>query len=234
MGEQPAINIVTGPDKADWTKVDAYLPNSNITSLSAAFNAHIVSNNAVYYTHMDADHVPPGAGRARHIIQRNRIVMFLDEVHQTTTTNVSFSIVCNGARLDQNTIPTGLYGGGVSNEIVGPLAGYEQYQTANWDQFDAEPITADTLKYARRLMNIMPTSFGDPDIAPAADGSIALEWVPVNATHSLNKLFLDIGPGEEWRASWKLRDGTFDRIVGSGFPATTKGTLKSLFDKLSG
>src|SRR5712664_2772839 len=99
MGEQPAMTIITGPEKADWTKVDAYKPNTNVTSLSAAFDAHIVSGNAVYYTQIDADHIAPGAGRSRsmRIFQRNRIVLLLDEVNPTTTTG-TFSIVCNGAR----------------------------------------------------------------------------------------------------------------------------------------
>lgn len=117
--------------------------------------------------------------------------------------------------------------------IQDPLLGYEQYQKANWDQFDAEPITAETLAYARRLMRIMPTSLGAPDVAPAADGSITLEWVPEDMTHKLDKLFLDIGPGEEWRAYWKMRSGKFDRLVGHGLAADTKLILKNLFDTLS-
>jgi hypothetical protein len=115
-----------------------------------------------------------------------------------------------------------------------PLPGYEKYQTPNWDQFDAEPITAETLAYARRLLRVMPTSLGSPDVASAADGSIALEWVPASTTHKLNKLFIDIGPGTEWRAYWKMRDGKFDRLTGVGFPATTKATFENLFAKLSG
>jgi hypothetical protein len=115
-----------------------------------------------------------------------------------------------------------------------PLSGYEQYQVPNWDQFDAEPITAETLAFARHLLRIMPISLGPPDVAPAADGSIALEWVPSNTTHKLNKLFLDIGPGTDWRAYWKMRDGKFDRLTGAGFHESTKATLDNLFAKLSG
>lgn len=118
-------------------------------------------------------------------------------------------------------------------KLQDPLLGYEQYQKANWDQFEAEPITAETLAYARRLMRIMPTSLGAPDVAPAADGSITLEWVPEDMTHKLDKLFLDIGPDEEWRAYWKMRNGKFDRIGGHGLDDGTKLILKNLFDKLS-
>src|ERR1700693_3253923 len=78
--------------------------------------------------------------------------------------------------------------------------GYEQYNQDNWDGYDAEPITPKTLSYARRLLRVMPDTFGPPDIAPSGDGSIGLEWVPDNGP--LQKLFLDIGPGEDWRAYW--------------------------------
>jgi hypothetical protein len=114
-----------------------------------------------------------------------------------------------------------------------PLKGYEQYQTANWDGHDAEPITAETLAYARKLMRVMPKSLGAPDAAPAGDGSIALEWVPESSTHKLDRLFLDIGPGEVWRAYWTLKTGEFDRVPHTGFSPETKVILKNLFDKLS-
>src|SRR5258707_216062 len=86
------------------------------------------------------------------------------------------------------------------------LSGYEQYEVANWDGRDALPITSETLAYARKLMRVMPKTLGEPDVAPAADGSIALEWIPDDPTRKLNKLFLDIGPAEEWCAYWTLRD----------------------------
>jgi hypothetical protein len=52
----------------------------------------------------------------------------------------------------------------------------------------------------------MPETFGPPAIAHHGDGSIT--WVP-DDHHQLHKLFLDIGPGEKWRAYWKLRSGEF-------------------------
>jgi hypothetical protein len=113
------------------------------------------------------------------------------------------------------------------------LEGYEQYQIEDWDGHGAEAITGATLAYARRLMHIMPTKLGHPDAAPAADGSIALEWVPEDTTHKLDKLFLDIGPGEEWRAYWQLRAGEFGRLPHAGFSDETKTVLKSLFNDLS-
>ena len=60
-----------------------------------------------------------------------------------------------------------------------------------------------------------------------------LEWVPEGTTHKLNKLYLDIGPGEEWRAYWTLRTGQFGRLPQTGFSDQTKTILKNLFDDLS-
>jgi hypothetical protein len=112
-----------------------------------------------------------------------------------------------------------------------PLKGYEQYNQPNWDGFNAEPITAETLQYARWLLKIIPETFGAPDIAPSADGSIGLEWVL--ETGPLHKLFLDIGPGEEWRAYWRRRNGDFGRLPGPRFAPITKRTLQKLFNDLS-
>jgi len=112
-----------------------------------------------------------------------------------------------------------------------PLDGYEQYATPNWDGEDAERITPQTLQYARRLLEVMPGTFGPPDIAPSADGSIGLEWVPDSGP--LRKLFLDIGPGEEWRAYWNRRNGEFGRHPEKGFTPATQRVLQELFDYLS-
>jgi hypothetical protein len=112
------------------------------------------------------------------------------------------------------------------------LEGYEQFNQRNWDGYDAEPITAETQRYARRLLRVMPDSFGRPDIAPSGDGFIGLEWVPDDGP--LDRLFLDIGPGEEWSAYWKLRSGAFGRLHGAGFDSQTKQHLQNLFADLSG
>ena len=112
------------------------------------------------------------------------------------------------------------------------LASFEQYATANWDADGAEPITSATLAYARHILRLLPTTFGEPDVAPAADGSIALEWVP-EGHPKLDRLFLDIGPGEVWRAYWMLCDGTYGRLPGQGYSADIRPTLRKLFDDIN-
>jgi len=58
---------------------------------------------------------------------------------------------------------------------VASLAGYEAFAAPNWDGYGADPIRADTLAAARHLIRNLPATFGDPDIAPGADGTIGLE-----------------------------------------------------------
>jgi hypothetical protein len=113
------------------------------------------------------------------------------------------------------------------------LVGFEQYSAPNWDGFDATAITPQTLSYARKLMRILPSQLGEPDAAPAADGSIALQWIPDDRKHPLEKLFLDIGPGEEWRAYWTMKDGSKGRQPGTLVNDNTKIILEQLFRKLS-
>jgi hypothetical protein len=113
-----------------------------------------------------------------------------------------------------------------------PLDGYEQYNHRNWDGYDAKPITLETLRYSRRLLEAMPDTFGRPDIAPSGDGSIGLEWVSNDGP--LDKLFLDIGPGEEWRAYWNRRNAEFGRLSGAGFDPDTRQIFHSLFADLRG
>jgi len=112
-----------------------------------------------------------------------------------------------------------------------PLNGYEEYGCRNWDGYNAEPITEETLRYARRLLSAMPSTFGPPDIAPCGDGSIGLEWVL--EAGPLQKLFLDIGPSEEWWAYWKRRTGEIGRLSGKSFTRSTPDILRRLFDDLS-
>jgi hypothetical protein len=233
--------------KSDWTKPEAYLPQTNMTTLSADMNAAIrVAGGTMSFDARislaggDVVSYPPGAGRSR-LLQglsvlkdAERVMIVLDEANITATAN-TFSAIYNGPRLTIDNTVTSIW---LPDDLVldfatpDPLAGYEKHHVANWDQFDADPITPETLAYARRLMRVMPTSLGAPDIAPAADGSIALEWVPEDSSSKLHRLFLDIGPGLEWRAYWRMRNGTFDRIAGQGFDGA-KATLKNLFDKLS-
>lgn len=116
--------------------------------------------------------------------------------------------------------------------IEASLASYAELNQSDWDGYGAEPIATSTLAYARKLLAVMPSNFGLPDIAPGGDGSVGLEWHP--AVGKVRKLFLDIGPGEHWSAYWKTRSSDESgRASGRGFGSYTKRALESLFQRLS-
>jgi len=83
--------------------------------------------------------------------------------------------------------------------------GYESFETPNWDGYNAQSITKETVQAARRLLGLIPGDFPEPDIAPGSDGGIGFEWVFENS--SIRKLFIDIGPGATWSAYWRLASG---------------------------
>jgi hypothetical protein len=230
------IVFADNTEAPDWSKVETYLPQGSYacTAEIANYNRYAFAHAAIKIAKAD-------------VVKRHRIVfdaciqiepaknfiILIEEARKTTEAGL-LSLVYDKLHSDIKaanllTVPHH----GVILETPNLLERYEQYQTANWDGHGAEPITAQTLAYARRLMQVMPTKLGPPDVAPAADGTIALEWVPDDTTHKLDKLFLDIGPREEWRAYWTLRTGEFGRLPQTGFSDETKTILKNLFNDLS-
>ena len=49
----------------------------------------------------------------------------------------------------------------------------------DWDSYDAEPVSAGTLQYARLFVQFVRATAGkdaDPEIGPRADGGVSLLW----------------------------------------------------------
>jgi hypothetical protein len=113
-----------------------------------------------------------------------------------------------------------------------PLAGYERYASPNWGGFDAEPVTRATLASARLLLRLLPDTFGAPDIAPGADGTIGLEWSFTD--RPLRKLFIDIGPGNVWSGYWRLATGERETLPQRQIDEDTSMVLAGLLDVPSG
>jgi hypothetical protein len=111
------------------------------------------------------------------------------------------------------------------------LLGYERYLTPNWDGYDADPITPATLSAARTFLGMLPRMFGEPDIAPGADGTIGLEWVFND--RPLRKFFIDIGPGGVWSGYWRRATGQSEALPMSPIGPATKQLLDALFEKLN-
>jgi len=244
LGDPFAIADVTEKGApTDWGKVEAYTQGSFALATALQRMPLRVIFDTCVLTHLDIDHVRSAlfhsANFNRHLAASyhtaascKNLMLLLPESNLTTNASV-FSVVGYNAHEDLKPSDALWLYTDLLERSADPLDGYEQYEKADWDGHGAEPITAVTLEYARRLMKIMPTSLGTPDAAPAGDGCIALEWVPEDQTHKLDRLFIDIGPGEVWRAYWSLRSGEFNRVTGQGFFDDTKAVLKDIFQQLS-
>lgn len=235
-----ALDVADEPT-TNWGKIEAYYTQGSFP-VSAAIKRFRMTFDTCVLTHLDMDilsaamqvqaidclHVP-ASYKAEPC---KKLTLLLPESNLTTKPDVFHFISHSSPVHVKPNNALWLYRD-LFEQALEPLKGYAKYQTPNWDGHGAEAITAATLDYARNLMKVMPAVLGAPDAAPAADGTIALEWVP-DHHHKLSKLFLDIGPGEEWTAYWKLHDGHFDTVTHGGFdPKTTKAILKDLFDHLS-
>lgn len=53
---------------------------------------------------------------------------------------------------------------------------YEECSEANWDGYDAAPISLEAYFEASKLLRMIPSSYPMPDILPEPDGGIGLEW----------------------------------------------------------
>lgn len=125
----------------------------------------------------------------------------------------------------------GTYPAGWEDARDDPFKGYEKFAQADWDGDGAEPISHATVTWSKMMLAILPSNLGKPDIAPGADGKIGFEWIRDKG--ELDRLFLDIGPGSQWRAYWLMRDGTTGRLPGDASSADTEKKLIPLFAKLS-
>lgn len=86
-------------------------------------------------------------------------------------------------------------------DLTALLDGFEQYASPDWDGYDADPITTETLQAAHDFLLVMPFTLGMPHVSPGSDGTVGLEWVFKD--QRLRKLFIDIGPGDVWQAYWR-------------------------------
>jgi hypothetical protein len=118
----------------------------------------------------------------------------------------------------------------VQEELSEALADYDAYAVDNWDGYEAQPITGETLYAARTILRSLPRTFGDPVSSPGADGSIVFEWL--REYGPLRKLFIDIGPGRTWKAYWRLASGKIGTIPRKAVTIITILELQKLFETL--
>jgi hypothetical protein len=53
---------------------------------------------------------------------------------------------------------------------------YDECSGADWDGYNAQPITREAYFEASKLLRILPNAYPMPDILPEPDGGIGLEW----------------------------------------------------------
>jgi hypothetical protein len=109
---------------------------------------------------------------------------------------------------------------------------FSRYNKANWDGYGAAPITPETIRAARRFLRMLPSVFGEPEMAPGSDGIIAMEWL-FEDEHPLRKLFIDVGPGNVWSVYFRRADGKKGTMPEEPITADTKIKLEALFAQLS-
>jgi hypothetical protein len=69
------------------------------------------------------------------------------------------------------------------------LRDLEDFSLDDWDAEGARAISPDVIREAARLLSLLPDGVSEPEVAPANDGSICMEW-----DSAAGSLWLDIGP----------------------------------------
>jgi hypothetical protein len=76
-----------------------------------------------------------------------------------------------------------------SSGLERALKDLEDFSFDDWDGEGARAISPDLIREAARLLSLLPDDVSEPEVAPASDGSICLEW-----DSAAGSLWLDIGP----------------------------------------
>lgn len=80
---------------------------------------------------------------------------------------------------------------------------FDLYDVRNWDGYDAEPISQDTVNAARQFDALLDRKCAaNAEIAPSGDGTIGFEWQTPTAL-----IYCDIGPGKVISARKIYGDG---------------------------
>jgi hypothetical protein len=76
-----------------------------------------------------------------------------------------------------------------SGGLARALRDLEDFSYDDWDAEGARAITPEVIREAARLLSLLPDGISEPEVAPASDGSVCMEW-----DSSAGSLWLDIGP----------------------------------------
>jgi hypothetical protein len=79
----------------------------------------------------------------------------------------------------------------------------EECREANWDGYNANPVSLEAIEYAKMLLRIF-SEFVEPEVTPGPDGDISLEWLggPKRAIVCVHKTdetcYIFISEEERW------------------------------------
>lgn len=78
-----------------------------------------------------------------------------------------------GLKLLKNSLTFGFLGKKTVDEL---WLRFEECREANWDGYDADPVTEETYQFAAQILRALPLATAMPDIGAEADGHLTMEW----------------------------------------------------------
>lgn len=115
----------------------------------------------------------------------------------------------------------------VAQSPLEALESLEEYSADDWDLEGARAISPEAIRIAASLLRCLPEGAAPPDVAPAADGTVCMEWVAPSGV-----LWVDVGSD---RTAWVLTkiDGQREEkrlpVDGKGFWADFRMALERLY-----
>jgi hypothetical protein len=88
---------------------------------------------------------------------------------------------------------------------------FEDYSVPNWDGYDAEPITPETLRAARSVWTMLSMDTPMPDVAPGGDGTIGFAWRSGSLGNRTHRVIV-VGPGSDVSGYWIHPDGRLEKL----------------------
>ena len=106
---------------------------------------------------------------------------------------------------------------GRKEEIINKIRAFGiECSEADWDGYDAEPVSPDALERAEAFIRSLPESISMPEVSVEPDGDISFDWLPTTT-----KTF-SVSVGTSDRFSYAWFDGT-DR--GHGVARSSNGEV---------
>jgi len=107
------------------------------------------------------------------------------------------------------------------------LRGLAEYMYDDWDLEGARAITKEVIEIAGAVLGNMPAGAASPDVAPARDGTVCMEWFT-----SAGSLWVDVGSDRTACVLKKIageREEKRFRVDGRDFTSYLRSALEGLY-----